>query len=61
MTSQQWAELESQLHASQRQTRVLLVQNGVLRALLREGVALLQDGAPADGVRVYLDKLERSL
>ena len=55
------AELESLALESQRQCRVLLGENDLLRGLLREAVDLLQSGAPHAGVRVFVDKLERFL
>jgi hypothetical protein len=54
-------ELEGRAIELERQCRVLLGENDLLRTLLREAVDLLLAGAPRDGMRVFVDKLERFL
>jgi hypothetical protein len=61
MSRRDLVQLECRLLDGQRQLRVLLGENDVLRTFLREAVSLLHGGAPSEGVRALVDRLERFL
>jgi hypothetical protein len=62
MTSHEEATLiESRLVECERQCRVLLGENELLRGLLGEAVGLLLGDLPCADAKTFLDKLQRFL
>ena len=61
MSHQDILLLECRVLETDRQCRVLLAENELLRSFLREASTLIQASAREEDARAFIDKLERFL